>query len=161
MTTLANRIVLTGDFRLEEAIAAAALSPGHLIEIINVSGVINVQKHSKKGGNHERYFAIENALVGLEPGFTPGGVTAATAYNAADLVEGALMVPGGVVSAYLTPGTNYVIGTKLISNGDGTLSSASSTDSSVVVDQIVGVLLEPLNLSASGAVATRGVVRVI
>ena len=160
-TTRANRIHLAGDFRHEEAKANAALSPGHLLEIVNVSGDVEVRKHNQAGGTAERLFAMENSLEGLRPGEAAGyGVTADTAYAAGDLVMCGIFQRGAVVSALLKAGTNYTVATELISAGDGTLQK--DTDSSTIVRKdVIGVVLEPLDLSASGATAKRGVVRLL
>lgn len=161
MATRANRIHLAGDFRHEEAVANEAITPGHLIEIVNASGTLKVQKHNQAGGTAERYFAMENSLEGLRPGVAAGyGVTADTAYASGDLVMGGIFGRGAVVSALLKAGTNYTIATELISAGDGTLQKDSDS-STIVRKDVIGVVIEALDLSATGATAKRGVVRLL
>lgn len=152
MTTAANRIHLKGDCRYEEAIAGGAITPGHLIEIFNSAGTLKVRVHSTEGGRAERAFAIENALEGLRPGATPGGITIDTAYSSGELVPYIIGVRGSVVQAFLKGGVNYAIGDKLVSNGDGTLETVADLGTSTLESDIIGVVEEALDLSASGGV---------
>jgi len=92
-----------------EADAAAAITPGHLVEL-DSSG--DVQPHSTAKGNAAKQFAIEDALQG-------NGIT--DAYSADDVVRVWTPQPGDVVNALLSDGETAVIGTFLESNGDGTL----------------------------------------
>lgn len=162
MITRANRIHLRGPFQYEEAVANAALSPGHLVEYVNVAGVRKVQKHSLAGGPSARIWAEENALEGFRYGAAaPGGVSADTAYASGELIPLLIMTPGSMVSALLKAGTNYTIGMKLVSAGDGTLETQAVLGSISNEAAVVAVVEEPLDLSASGAVAARGVVTVI
>lgn len=149
---MANRIHLIGSGRLEEDIAGAALTPGHLIEAYNASGTKKVRKHSTEGGYAERGFALEDALQGREID---------TAYAADERVSYVLAAPGDVVYAYLKAGENVAIGAKLISAGDGTLIAEGSASSGTTVKQIIGQAEEALDLSASGATDTRLAVRVL
>lgn len=146
---MSNRIQLKGVGRQEEAAAAAALTPGHLIELIAAG---TVQKHSTEGGYAERAFALEDALQGK-------GID--DAYAAADPVSYLLAAPGDVVFAYIKAGENVAKGAKLISAGDGTLIALASAGSGVTVEQVVAVVEDAIDLSASGAVATRTAVRVL
>lgn len=132
----------------EEALAHAALSPGHLIKLNSAGKVL---KHSTEGGDAETLFAVEDALQGK---------TTADAYAADDVVSHHVAARGDVVQAMLAPGANYAIGDELISAGDGTLKKASAASSGVSVKQIIATVVKAKNLSASGAVAALGVVRV-
>jgi hypothetical protein len=147
VVTNANRILLRGDAIFEEERAGAAITPGHLIERYNDAGSPKVRKHSTAKGFAEKFWALEDALQGK---------TIDDAYAAADLVFGAIPVSGGIVQAYLKAGTNYVEGDKLESAGDGTLQKITGTADL----QILATLIEPVDLSGSGAVATRADVRV-
>lgn len=144
----ANRIVLIGCGRQEEAVAVGILSPGHLIKLDSAGKVL---KHATEGGYSERAFAVEDALQGK---------TKSDAYAVGDVVTYHLAAPGDEVQAVLKAGVSYAIGDDLISAGDGTLKKLSAAASGVTVKQVVAVVKEALNLSASGAVATLGVVRV-
>lgn len=159
-TTAANRIALKGDFRYEEGIAGGAITPGHLIETYNSSGTEKLRVHSTAGGFAERAFATENALEGLRPGATPGGVTIDTAYGVAERVPYILGTRGSVVQAFLKAGVSYAIGQKLISNGDGTLQK-DTIDSTVIKEDCIGVLEEAVDLSASAGKTGRGPVRLL
>jgi len=144
-----NKIKLIGYGHHEEANAAEALNPGHLVEI-DSSG--EVQKHATEGGLAERLFAKEDALQGK---------TVDDAYAADDVVSIHAALPGDNVWAYLQAGQNVAIGDKLISGGDGTLIEDGQEGSATTVRQAVAVALEALDLSASGAVDTRLAVRVL
>jgi hypothetical protein len=164
MATTANRIILAGadGVRFEEYIAGASLYPGHLIELYNAAGTGKVRKNSDEGGFCERLFAIENALEGLTPGVAATeGITITTAYSSTERVFCAACKPGTVVYAYLKAGVSYAIGDKLTSGGDGTLIKTSSLSTTTELQDVVGVLTEALDLSATGAVDTRGIVRLI
>jgi len=135
-----NRIHLIGDFRREEALAAAELYPGHLVEFTSAG---KLQKHSTAGGVAERIVAIEDALQGN---------TISTAYAAAALVSANVEQPGNQVQMFLAAGANVAIGAKLESAGDGTLQA-------VTTGTVIAVAAEAKDLSASGAVATLMAVR--
>lgn len=145
MSTNANTIMLTSNFRLEEHLASAALTPGHLIELISTN---KVRKHATAKGFAEVMFALEDALQGRP---------ISTAYAADELVQCGIAGRGAIVQAWLEPGNNYAIGDKLQSAGDGTLQENSGTADL----QTIAVLLEAVDLSASGAVATRANVRIL
>jgi hypothetical protein len=121
---MANRIVLKGEGRYDEAPASAALSPGHLIERISTG---KVRKHATAGGVSLRMFAIEDSLIGK---------TIDDAYAADDIVRHVIASPGDVVYAILKAGQSVVIGDDLVSNGDGTLIKrvpATHTDMTSIV----------------------------
>jgi hypothetical protein len=137
-----NRIHLVGkEFRREEAYAAAAISPGDLIEITSAG---KFQVHSTEGGYAERLVAIEDVLN--------DGKTISDDYSADDLVSANVELPGNEVQMYLKAGETAVIGSKLISAGDGTLIVNGSESSGVTVRQIIAISSEAKDLSGSGAV---------
>jgi|SRR6185436_11511239 len=138
-----NRIGLKGFERYEEGFANAALTPGHAIEVMSTG---KLRKQATRGADTQIAFAIENSLL---------GTNIDTAFAADDLVPYILPKKGDEVYAFLTPGTNYVKGDRLDLTGDGTLEKVSSTY------KAVAVLMENLDLSASGSVATRAPVRII
>ena len=133
----------------KEAYAAAGITPGHLIELTSAN---KVRKHSTEGGVAEAYFAIENALVGK---------TIDDAYITNDVVMGYLAAKGDVVNAYIQAGQNIAIGDKLISAADGTLQELGTEATGTVVRTVVGVAMEAANLTDTGAVATRILVRIV
>jgi len=137
-----NQIQLKGDFRGEEANAAASITPGHLTEETSAG---TFQVHSTEGGFAARRVAIEDALQGN---------TITTVYLVGVRVFTNLQVPGNECQMFLKAGENVAIGDKLISAGNGTLIADGSEDSATTVKQIIGIAREASNLSGSGAVAT-------
>lgn len=148
MTTNANQIQLKGGFQRDEKEADATITPGHLIE----QTTTGVKVHATEGGYSERAFAVEDALQGN---------LISDDYSSGDLVSYNLVEPGGEVQAWLKAGQNVVIGDDLISAGDGTLIENGEEDSSTTVRQIIGQAQEAVDLSGSGAVATRIDIRVL
>jgi len=130
----------------KEAIANAAITPGHLVERMS-SGKIRV--HANAGQNAQRMFAIEDSLQGKE---------VSEAYSAADEVRFITCRRGDEVNAILADGENAVIGSFLESNGNGELKVHSAGSAGVVEypECIVSMALEAINASATGvAVADR------
>lgn len=128
-----KKIHLIGSGRREEARAAAAITPGHLIELAS-SG--KVQKHSGAGAVAERNYALEDALQGN---------TIDDDYSSDDLVSFLSAAPGDVIYGWLAAGENASIGSKLTSNGDGTFKVAAGSD------LVAAVATEAVDNSASGA----------
>jgi len=126
-----KRIHLLGDGRHEEAVAAAGITPGHLIAL-NSDGKVVV--HPTSGGYAETAFALEDALQGR---------TIDKAYVADEVVSYVLAEGGDVVYAWLNVGENVAIGDLLSSNGDGTLEKVSGAEIPLAI------ALETLNLSDS------------
>ena len=130
----------------KEAIANAAITPGHLVERMS-SGKVRV--HANAGQNAQRLFAIEDALQGKE---------ISEDYSADDQVRFIACRRGDEVNAILADGENAVIGSFLESNGNGELKVHAASSSGVVEypECIVGQALEAVNASATGvAVADR------
>lgn len=146
---MSNTIKLKGCGRYEEAFANAALTPGHLIEVMSTG---KVRKHATEGGYAERAFALEDALQGK---------TIDDAYAADDKVGYTLACPGDEVFAYIAAGENVAVGDRLISNGDGTLQKETGAGSGVTVKQVIATARQAINLTGGGAVATRIAVRVL
>ena len=155
MTTNANKILLSGNYVLEEDLAFAALTPGHLLEVYNDSGTMKVRKHSTAKGFCEKAFALESPNQGQSADSILGR-SIETAYAAGERVEYAICSPGARVQAWLKGGTNYVIGDKLESAGDGTLQRISGSADL----EIVATLLEAKDLSATTGTPGRADVRV-
>jgi hypothetical protein len=134
----------------EEYVAAAAISPGHLVELASTG---KAQVHSTAGGPAKPMFAFENELE---------GETIDDAYAADDVVQVLVSIPGDQVNAVLADGENVSIGDYLESNGDGTLRKyAADTGSSAgeLYDKpasIVGLAMEALDLSASSGAESSG-----
>lgn len=141
--TINNMIHLQGERRVIEALADETITPGMLLE----QTATGVKKHATAGGFAERMFAQEDALQGK---------TVADTYAAAAYVSISSEQPGSIINALLLAGSNYTIGTQLISDGAGRLKPTTGTPS-----QIVAVIVEALDLSASDAVDTLGRARVL
>lgn len=145
--TAPNTIHLAGDFRREEALANAALTPGHVVELMSTG---KIRKHATAGGYGQRMVAVEDALQGR---------TISDAYEADELASYNICAPGSESYVYQKAGSNVAVGALMISAGDGTLIENGEQASGVTVRQILAVALEASDLSASGAVATRIKVR--
>lgn len=129
-----NRVHASGPYEYDERNAAAAITPGMLIERTSAD---KVQKHSSSAGLAAKMFALEDALRGRAVG---------TDYDAADLVGCLIGQSGTKVNALLYAGTSYTIGNTLESNGDGTLKVGTTNP--------IAKCTEALDLSSSGAVNT-------
>ena len=139
-----NTIHQRGPFTRIEAAAAAGLSPGHILERTSAGAL---QKQSTSVGWTERIIAVEDALQGN---------TTATAYATGDMVQANIELGGNLVQAMLHAGTNYTTGMKLCCNGDGTLKQVTGSEK-----DDVAVVIDALDLSASGAVDTLTKVRIM
>jgi len=126
----------------EEAFAAAALTPGHLVAL-DSNG--KVAKHATEGGRGERLFAKESVLQGR-------GID--TAYAQDELVFLHVGQPGDEVNAFIKAGQTIAIGEQLISSGDGTLQSVADDVSGVTIAQVFAVAVEAVT-TTSAALRTR------
>lgn len=119
---MANRIVLVQSGRLEERVAAAAITPGHLVEFTSAD---TVQKHSTAVGVAENAFAVEDALQGK---------TINDAYAAGDLVQIDIAAAGAERLVWIAVSQTIVKGDKLTSAGNGNLKKvAAGTDYPIAV----------------------------
>jgi len=105
-----NTIILKGDSRRREALAAEAVTPGHLVSY-NTSG--RVVKHATAAGNAAPMFAVENEVFGKDLN---------QAYANGDNVIHHVVYPGSEVYALVAAAAGaIVVGDFLESAGDGTL----------------------------------------
>lgn len=127
--------------RFERA-AAAAITPGHIVELTSSN---TVQAHSTAGGT------VAPLLVALEDENKGGEI--GTAYTAANVTLFAAFGPGDIFYGLLANGETAVIGSKLESYGDGTLRVVDSDASvgDIGVQSVVGVALEAVDMSGSSA----------
>ena len=127
---------------INEYKAAAAITPGHLIELTSSE---TVQVHSIAGGKAAKIFALEDE---------PWGKGIDDAYVATYPVQCWMPVPGEEVLAILKNGEHAYIGSFLESAGDGTL-QVHVPDSGSVTNvglQIVGQAIEEVDMTdSSGA----------
>ena len=146
-----NRIHAKGDYNLDEKIASVIIQPGMLVEI--EPNTVNLRPHNVEGGETpEAAFAAEDALQGK---------TVTDNYAIGGLVTYLLPVKGGCVNALLKAGYDYTIGTKLVSDGDGTLIPNGEESSAGPVPSVVGVNTEDCDISASGSANTLCEIRII
>ena len=123
----------------KEATANAAITPGHLVEIMSTA---KIRVHATAGGTAQRAFALEDFNKGGEIG---------TAYTAANKAQYGIFRPGDEVYAHLYNGETAVIGSKLESQGDGTLRVVDVDTSALTVNvqSVVGTALEAVDMSGS------------
>lgn len=127
-----------------EFVANAAITPGHLVELMSTN---KVRAHATASGNAlPKMFALEDELQGKEIDDD---------YAAADPVQVWVCQPGEVVNALLKDGETIVIGDALESAGDGTLQKVAADSTGIYYyNQIVGIALEALDLSGSSGAET-------
>lgn len=134
-------IAIVGTPNVQEFVANAAITPGHLCELMSTG---KARVHATAGGTAERLFALEDDNLGGEIG---------TAYTAENVARFGYFRPGDQVFAILYDGETAVIGSKLESQGDGTLRvvDVDSAFSDIGINSIVGVALEAVDMSDSAA----------
>lgn len=135
-------ISVLGNPIIKEYVANAAITPGHLCQLIT-SG--KVQAHAVSGGSAQRMFALEDENKGAEIG---------TAYTGSNIARFGIFRPGDEVFAILKDGETAIIGSFLESGGDGTLTvyseeSGTVSGAELADHSIVGVALEAVNMSDS------------
>lgn len=147
MATVARHSVIIKKYSdvIEEFIASAAITPGHLVELYpTTAGEIRV--HSTAGGNVLPMFALENELEGQ-------GIDDAYAHE--DPVQVWVPGRGDIVNAILADGQHIEIGDFLESAADGTLTKhtadawTSHNTGTVYAAAIVGVATEHVDVSGS------------
>lgn len=121
---------------IEERVAAAAITPGMLIELTSAN---KVQAHSTASGN------VAPVMWALEDELQGNGIT--DAYSADNVVQCWVTVPGEQVYALLLDGENVAIGDKLASAGNGYLKKHD--DDSARSEEIVAIALEAIDRSTS------------
>jgi hypothetical protein len=135
---------------VEEYVAAAAITPGNLIELASTG---KVQKHSGAGQSALPMFALEDEMQG-------NGID--DDYAADAQVQCWIPGRGDVAFAILADDESVSIGDFLQSNGAGLLKKyTADPDSSAesVTDynsQIVGIALEAIDISDSSAAESSG-----
>jgi len=95
-------IALRGTPMVDEQFdASEAITPGHLIELFDVSGVGEWRKHGTAADNTAKAFALERDELGKE-------ITVAYAIN--DKVKAGFFAPGMMVNALIASGQNLNVG---------------------------------------------------
>lgn len=155
-----QKIHQRGHFDLIEGPAAATIFPGMMVE----QAATGFQAHSTAGGVAEKLFAQEDALQGgtvqgvyhngAYVGYTVAGINGV----GPDMVQVNAEKSGNLVLAILLAGSNYPVGTKLISDGAGRLKPTTGTPA-----QTIAVIPQnaAINLSASGSLNTLNTVRLL
>lgn len=106
----AHTIALKGEFIRKEAIASAAIKPGHLVEF---GGAKELQVNATAATAPSRKaFALENDLIGK-------GID--DAYASGETAQYGVFQAGAEVYAFLAAGENAAKGAKLVSAGNGAL----------------------------------------
>ncbi len=137
----AKTIVLKGMGIRKERIAAAAITPGHLVEITSAN---KVQVHATGGGLAQKAFAVEDDMQGK---------TISDAYATGNRVQYNVFCGGEEVNAIIADGENIAIGDKLVSNGDGTLKELTSESGD---ETVVAIAVEAVDMSGSSAADPSG-----
>jgi hypothetical protein len=149
---MANRIHSKGDWRHEEALAGeAGIYPGMLVSLNSAGAVI---MHATEGGRGEVAIAMEDALQGK---------TVDDVYTNAEIVSYGIPVTGAVFNVLLQAGETAIIGSELISAGNGKFKVDTNVSSGVTIDAKGRMLIaeEALDLSASGSSDTLIAARVV
>ncbi len=108
-----NCVFLSGNrTQINDLAASESITPGHLVDRFNNSGVIRWRKHATASIACAPAFATEHSMANK-------GVDDVYALN--DLVEVSIGEPGAAFWAFIASGQNIVAGNKLESAGDGTL----------------------------------------
>lgn len=128
---------------VKEAVAAAGITPGMLVELVPAATTVRV--HATAGGNATPAFALENDLIG-------DGID--DAYIAGDTVKYAVFSPGANINAILADGETTAVGDKLVSDGAGALevlvaTNTDDTDIDIQTQEIVATALEIVAASGS------------
>lgn len=138
---MANNTVILKNYASvrEEYVAAAAITPGMLIEYTSAG---KVQAHSTAGGNALKMIAVEDEFQGKEIG---------DAYAANDLVQCWIAQRGDQAQMLLKNGEDITKGDLLESAGNGYVQKHTSDEGSapILPGQIIGEALESLDLSGS------------
>lgn len=136
-------ILLSGNPQYpQQALAAAAITPGHLVEIISGG---TIRKHATADGNALPAFAIEN----VTPDRTVTTQAIDIAYATGETVKWMIASQGDMVYAWLPASAAAIVaGDFLASNGDGTLHKAVT--GATFVECLVGQASEAVNNSAGG-----------
>lgn len=135
-------ISILGKFIGKEYDAAAAITPGDLLELASAT---TVQKHSTANANAAKMFARENDIFGKNIDDD---------YAANDVVLCGLYERGAEVYARVAAGTAAItVGAALASAGDGTVQpvTASAATTEAQRDGIVGYALEAVDNSGGGS----------
>lgn len=141
--TTPHCILLAGNPQYpSQALAAAAITPGHLVEIVSGGGI---RKHGTVDGNAMPAFALEN----VTPDRTVATQAIDTPYSTGETVKWMIARPGDLVWAWVPASAAAIVaGDFLASNGDGTLHKAVT--GATFVECLPAQAAEAINNSAVG-----------
>ena len=123
---------------IEEFVANAAITPGHLVEVMSTG---KVRVHATAGGNVLPMFALEDELQGK-------GIDDAYAANAP--VQVWIPNRGDIVNCLLKDGQNVAIGDFLESAGNGKLQKhVADSTGDIYTQSIVAQAIEAVDMSGS------------
>jgi len=140
---VSHRIQLIGEGKHEEGRANAAITPGHLVQLMSTG---KWRANASSAVACQKAFALEDALQGR---------TIDTAYAENELVAIGIQGPGDVVLAWADSGENIVVGDLLESAGNGNLQKYTTAGAAIAV------ALEAMDLNDTGDVTTRFRVRIL
>jgi len=118
--------------------AAAAITPGNLVELTTAD---KVQNHSGDAGRAAKMFALEDELQGK-------GIS--DAYTTGDVVQVWIPTPGDVVYATIAANENVAVGNFLVSKGTGQLKKIASD--TVADAQVIGIALKATNVATAARI---------
>ena len=142
---MARTVILKGSGVRSEAPAAAAITPGHLLQL---TGTGSVLPHGGAGQNAAPMFAVENDVVGQDID---------TAYQTNENVIYEVLPKGAVVNALVAAGASAIsAGGFVESAGDGTVrahipqtvNEGGTATVTIYSNNIVGMALESVDNSA-------------
>lgn len=137
-----NTILLKGEPNRRERNAGGVITPGDLIDLeMGTAADADVVRHATAEGSARlRWFAVENDIAGDDLDHN---------YAATEVVQFNACRPGDEVYANVAASHNVNIGTLLVSNGSGRLTTASGDSAGIVDSAIVAVSLEDKTTTAS------------
>ena len=166
---MVQAILLAGDPVIFERLAAAAITPGHLVEIATGGDAGKIKKHATAGGNAAAWFADTDPT----PSRTATTDPLDTPYATSETVRVLACSNGDEIYAWIPASAAAIVeGDPLESNGDGTLRKHTAPSQAVnesgsatytiaqYVNAIVAVAAEAKDNSGGGS-AVRLRVRVI
>jgi len=146
--TNAKTIILIGRGIRKERVANAAITPGHLVEVMT-TGKLRV--HATAAGNAQKAFAVEDDMQGK---------SITDAYVANTRVQYEVMERGAEINAIIANGQTIAIGDPLESAGDGTLQKhvpdVDSGGEAIFENAIVGYAMAACDMSGSDAADPSG-----
>jgi hypothetical protein len=134
------RIHNKGDWRHDENVAHAAISPGNILELNSDNEVL---KHATENGA-----LVDGKLIAVEDALQGNGVT--DDYAADDRVMIAIAASGSEWNILVAAATVLTIGENLVSDGSGCLMSEDDLSSGTTAE-VIAVALEEYTVDSGEA----------